>query len=107
MKTLQTADDQRYRTLVTSELRRAFMIEDLFSPGCLELRYTDVDRAVVGGIVPLAEPLRLEGGREMACAFFCERREVGVISLAGKGVVTVDGREFPVSPRECVYIGRG
>lgn len=107
MKTIQTADNQAYRRLTTAELRERFLLENLFQPGRIELAYTDVDRAVVGGIVPTGAPLTLEGGREMACEFFCERREAGVINLGAAGTVTVDGTVYTLAPCECLYLGRG
>jgi 4-deoxy-L-threo-5-hexosulose-uronate ketol-isomerase len=93
--------------MTTAELRAHFLVGDLFAPGRAEFVYTDADRAVVGGIVPADTPLALEGGREMACAFFCERREAGVINLGAAGTISVDGRMFALAPRECLYIGRG
>ncbi|MBN2578141.1 MAG: 5-dehydro-4-deoxy-D-glucuronate isomerase [Pirellulales bacterium] len=93
--------------MTSQELREKFLVADAFQPGRAEFYYTNVDRAVVGGIVPLDGPLTLEGGKEMACEFFCERREAGVINLGGAGTVTVDGTTYKVAPRECVYIGRG
>lgn len=107
MKVITTADRQSYRRMTTEELRRHFLLENLFQPGRAELVYTDVDRAVVGGIVPAAAPLALEGGREMACNFFCERREAGVINLGAAGSIAVDGKAYRLAPRECLYIGRG
>ena len=107
MKTMQAADGQAYRRMTTAELRERFLVENLFRPGRLELIYTDVDRAVVGGIVPTDAALALEGGREMACEFFCERREAGVLNLGAAGTVTVDGKVFALAPRECLYLGRG
>ena len=107
MKTIQTADRDSYRRMTSDELRAKFLVTDLFQPGRAEFAYTNVDRAVVGGIVPTTKPLALEGGREMACDFFCERREAGVINLGEAGAVTVDGTTYRVAPRECVYIGRG
>jgi len=107
MRILQTADSRSYRRMTSEELRGSFLIENLFQPGRIELVYTDVDRAVVGGIVPLGAPLKLEGGREMACKFFCERREAGVINFGAAGIVTVDGKAFRLAPRELIYIGRG
>ncbi len=107
MKTIQTADRDAYRRMTTDELRQKFLVTDLFQPGRAEFYYTNVDRAVVGGIVPLDKPLSLEGGKEMACEFFCERREAGVINLGAAGSVTVDGTTYKVASRECVYIGRG
>ncbi|MGH9420438.1 MAG: 5-dehydro-4-deoxy-D-glucuronate isomerase, partial [Thermoanaerobaculia bacterium] len=48
------------RTMNTDELRSTFLLTDLFRPGEIDLRITDLDRAVVGGAVPLAQPLTLE-----------------------------------------------
>jgi len=107
MESINTADRQAYRRMNTDELRGSFMKEGLFVPGQLNAVYTDVDRAVVAAAVPLAEPLALTGGREMACAYFHERRESGVINLGAPGTVTVDGETYPLAPRECLYIGRG
>ncbi len=107
MKTIQAADRDSYRRMTSDELREKFLVTDLFQPGRAEFCYTNVDRAVVGGIVPLDKALALEGGKEMACGFFCERREAGVINLGEAGAVMVDGTTYKVAPRECVYIGRG
>ncbi|MBO7654600.1 MAG: 5-dehydro-4-deoxy-D-glucuronate isomerase [Kiritimatiellae bacterium] len=107
MRTIEAADRQAYRRMTTDELREHFVVENLFQPGTIQLVYTSVDRAVVGGIVPLADPLPLQGGAEMACAYFCERREAGVINLGGAGSVTVDGVDYPLENRECLYISRG
>ena len=93
--------------MTTEELRQNFVIENLFQPGTIQLVYTNVDRAVVGGIVPTAEALELKGGQEMACQYFCERREAGVINLGPTGSVVVDGTEYVLKPRECLYIRRG
>ncbi len=107
MNIIQTADGEAYRRMTTAELRERFLLANLFQPGRLELAYTDVDRAVVGGSVPTTTTLTLEGGREMACAYFCERREAGLINLGAAGTVTVDGTTYALAPRECLYIGRG
>ena len=107
MRTIEAADRQAYRRMTTDELREHFVVENLFQPGTIQLVYTSVDRAVVGGIVPLADPLPLQGGVEMACAYFCERREAGVINLGGSGCMTVDGVDYPLENRECLYISRG
>jgi 4-deoxy-L-threo-5-hexosulose-uronate ketol-isomerase len=107
MRTIQAADRDAYRRMASDELRGKFLVADLFQPGRAEFCYTNVDRAVVGGIVPQDKALELEGGKEMACSFFCERREVGVINLGDAGTVSVDGMTYKVAPRECVYIGRG
>ncbi len=107
MRMIETPDRHAYRRLTTDELLARFVAKDLFQAGKLELAYTTVDRAVIGGIVPLDQPLELLGGREMACAFFCERREAGIINLGGHGSVIVDGTAYAMAPRECLYVRRG
>lgn len=100
-------DKARYRTLTTDQLRAAYLVEQLFTPGRIDSVYMDVDRAVVASVVPTGQPLRLETADPLRAQYFCERREVGVINIAGPGTVTADGQTFAVAPRECLYIGRG
>ncbi|HNX33716.1 MAG TPA: 5-dehydro-4-deoxy-D-glucuronate isomerase [Kiritimatiellia bacterium] len=107
MRTIEAPDRLAYRRMTTHELRNGFVVEDLFQAGAISLVYTNVDRAVAGGIVPIAEQLELKGGREMASTYFCERREAGVINLGGAGTVVVDGTSYEMAPRECLYIRRG
>ena len=85
MRTITTADRQHYRQLTSGELREHFLLDHLLLPGAIELVYTDVDRAIVGGIVPVEAALELKGGPEMARGFFCDRREAGVLNLGATG----------------------
>lgn len=107
MRTIETPDRASYRRMTTDELLKNFVVDGLFQAGKLELVYTNVDRAVVGGIVPTQEPLELKGGKELASNFFCERREAGIINLGGAGSVVVDGTAYEMGTRECLYIRRG
>jgi len=107
VKTLRTADSIHYRRMTAEELRAHFLITGLFRRDRAELVYTDADRALVGGVMPVAKRLRLEVGRELAAEYVCQRREMGVLNIGGPGRVTVDGREFTLATRECLYIGRG
>ena len=100
-------DLTRYPRLTTDELRAGYLIENLFLTGTVQLMYTDVDRAIVGGVVPTTQRLTLEASKELAASYFAERREIGVINLAGSGSITVDGQSFALAKRDCLYIGRG
>ena len=91
----------------TGELRARFLVQDLFAPGAVTLRFIDLDRVVLGGIVPTAGALRLEAPGAMAAEFFTERRELGVLNVGGAGRVVVDGAAFPMANRDCLYVGRG
>ena len=100
-------DLERYSRLTTDELRAGFLVPNLFQAGTIQLVYTDLDRAVVGGAVPISGKLALGMAKELASTYFAERREIGVINIGGAGSVTVDGKEFALAKRDCLYIGRG
>jgi 4-deoxy-L-threo-5-hexosulose-uronate ketol-isomerase len=98
---------QEYERMTTDELRAAFLVERLFTPGELNLVYWETDRTVLGSATPLDAPLGLEADRELAAEFFCERRELGVINIGGAGTVTVDGARYALGALGCLYVGRG
>jgi len=101
-------DQESYRRMTTPELRRAFIAESLFERGQISAVYCDADRALIGGAMPTRKTLLLEATKkEMAAAFFNERREVGIANIGGDGSVIVDGVEHPVKRREMIYVGRG
>ncbi len=91
----------------TPELRTSFLIESLFTPGKVELVYTDADRAIIGSAVPTASPLPLTADVELRATSFCERRELGILNISGEGMVEVDGRQHQLGKLDCLYVGRG
>ena len=95
-----------YKQMTTGELRKTFLIENLFKAGSIELLYCEIERTVVGSAVPVGGELTLEAGREMACDYFCERRELGVLNLGDAGTVTVDGEVFEMDNLDGLYVGR-
>jgi 4-deoxy-L-threo-5-hexosulose-uronate ketol-isomerase len=107
MRLLQMADAVRYPRMTTAELRETFLLEGAFVPGAITLAYVDLDRTVIGGVVPAASALSLETQPELRSDFFCERRELGVLNVGGKGSVTVDGKDFSMEKLSCLYVGRG
>ena len=95
------------KTMDTAQLRENFLIEDLFKSGEISLYYTDCDRAVVGSACPTDKPLELSSVDELRAEYFCERRELGVLNIGGKGVVNVDDTSYELENLEMLYIGRG
>ncbi|HEX7057510.1 MAG TPA: 5-dehydro-4-deoxy-D-glucuronate isomerase [Bacilli bacterium] len=92
----------------TARLRREFLIESLFSPDKTTLVYSHVDRFIVGGVYPVHQAVKLEAEKkEMAADYFLERREIGIINIGGKGTITVDGADYTMESKDCLYIGRG
>ncbi len=78
----------------TQQLRDTFQISNLFVPGEITGHFTDLDRLVVGGVMPTAKPVELPNHKETGRAFFLERRELGAINVGGAGQVTADGQTF-------------
>ncbi|MGJ8640279.1 MAG: 5-dehydro-4-deoxy-D-glucuronate isomerase [Opitutaceae bacterium] len=107
MNVRYTVGVNEYKRMNTQELRDAFMIEQLFAAGELNLLYCEVERSIVGAAVPLGGDLVLEAGKELAADYFCQRREVGVLNIGGSGSVTVDGVEYAMENLDGLYIGRG
>ncbi len=91
----------------TEKLREAFLVGDLFTPGALRLVYTHVDRLILGGAVPGADPIRFGDGAEIGTPYLLSAREMGVANLGGAGRITVDGQSFALGNRDVLYIGRG
>jgi 4-deoxy-L-threo-5-hexosulose-uronate ketol-isomerase len=105
MRYLPTAREAE--RLGTDELRERFLVTGLFVPGESRFELVDLDRVVLGGVVPLERPLPLEAVAELGARSFTERRELGVLNVGGPGRVSVDGTEQVLARRDMVYVGRG
>ncbi len=100
-------DAHRTKSMSTEELRASFLVQGLFIPGEINLRRIDLDRVVLGGVVPTSAPLDLPNLAELLAQFFCERRELGVLNIGGAGTVTVDGASYTLGNKDLVYVSRG
>ncbi len=93
--------------LSTADLRREFLVSGLFAPGEARFRYWETDRTVIGGIEPGTTAVALGAPAELRSAHFLERREAGIINLAGPGIVQVDGSQYRLANLDALYVGRG
>jgi len=108
MEVRYSPDQQSYQTMDTAQLRKAFLVEDLFQPDTVAMLYSDADRAIIGSAVPAQKSLKLESSKkEMAAEYFAERREIGVFNIGSAGSIRVDGKEYPMQYKDALYIGRG
>ena len=107
METRYSPNNVGYQNLGTKELRSSFLLESLFAPGTVELIYSDADRAIIGSAMPAASPIPLTAQAELRAAYFCERREIGILNIGGPGSVEVDGQRFDLARFDCLYVGRG
>lgn len=102
------ASQNETKRMTTEELRKEFLIQNLFAPGQLNLVYSHIDRMILGGAVPSKEPVRLEADKKtLGVDYFLERRELAVINIGPVGRVTVDGTVYELDKKDCLYIGMG
>src|SRR3954454_3349109 len=101
-----TSPDQLPR-FDTEELRKRFLVEDLFVPGEVNAVYTHHDRVVLGGAVPAGKQLPLPTFDELRAEYFLANREVGIINVGGTGTVAADGERYTLPKGACLYMGRG
>ena len=91
----------------TEDLRREFLINDLFNEDKIKLVYSMYDRLIVGGVMPSTRALKLEPTDDLKAENFLDRRELGIINVGGAGKVTVDGEVYELANKEALYIGKG
>lgn len=98
---------QDSKNYTTEDLRKNYLVEEIFTDDEVNLTYTHVDRVIFGGIKPVKKTLALSGGKELGVQYFLERRELGVINLGGKGTITLDGKKYNLDARDGLYVGMG
>lgn len=107
MKVRYSPDPVRFSRMTTQEVRENFLIESLFRPDVVEMVYSDIDRAIIGSAVPLKNTLALTSADELRADYFCQRRELGILNIGAAGVVTIDGADYAMANKDCLYVGRG
>lgn len=102
-----TSSPREVAAMNTEALRSAFLIENLFTPGQVQLTYSHYDRMITGGAMPAGTPLVLETPVELRAEYFLERREAGIINVGGAGRITADQTAFTLQKLDCLYLGKG
>jgi 4-deoxy-L-threo-5-hexosulose-uronate ketol-isomerase len=91
----------------TEKLRRAFLVENVFSENELYLVYSMYDRYIVGGAMPVTEELKLETAVELKSEQFLDRREMGIINVGGNATIEAGGKTYNLGFKESLYLGKG
>lgn len=107
MEVRQASNAKDVKSYDTKRLREDFHIKNLFTKDNVRMVYSHFDRIITAGLMPVRQVLKLEAGKELASEYFLERRELGCINIGGKGLITVDGVEYVMNPRDGIYIGKG
>jgi 4-deoxy-L-threo-5-hexosulose-uronate ketol-isomerase len=107
MQTRYESSPKETAGMNTAELRNNFLVETLFSANEIHVVYSHYDRMILGGIMPTNESVSLPIYEELKSSFFLERREIGIINVAGDGKIIADGSTYNVNKLDCLYIGKG
>ena len=91
----------------TTRLREEYLIETLLEQDAVNLVYSQIDRVITGGAMPVNQSLTLAAGDALRATSFLQRRELGIINVGGKGTVLVGEQEYTLSKLDCLYVGRG
>jgi 4-deoxy-L-threo-5-hexosulose-uronate ketol-isomerase len=91
----------------TAELRRAFLIQDLFQQDEITLVYSMYDRLIVGGACPVSIQLKLEATDDLKTKEFLERREIGIVNVGGEAEIITSDAVYKLSYKEALYLGKG
>jgi 4-deoxy-L-threo-5-hexosulose-uronate ketol-isomerase len=91
----------------TQELRENFLVQHLMQANQIQLVYSHFDRVIVGGVMPVSNPVLLPNEAELRADYFLERREIGIINVGGAGSVEADGVVYELNKLDALYLGKG
>lgn len=100
-----------FKRMTTEELRKEFLITDIFKNDDASAVYSHVDRIVVMGVKPVKEVVALDKNidawKNFGVKSVLERRELGTINIGGSGAVIADGTEYKLENWDCLYLPMG
>ena len=91
----------------TQQLRENFLVQNLMQANQIQLVYSHFDRVIVGGAMPVSNPVLLPNEAELRADYFLERRELGIINVGGAGTVEADGVVYKLNKLDALYLGKG
>jgi 4-deoxy-L-threo-5-hexosulose-uronate ketol-isomerase len=107
MRVIHSVHPDDFKAYQTALIRERFLIAKQVQPNQVNCTYTHYDRMIVGFANPVNKQLELPNYPNLRAEYFLERREIGIINVAGDGTVTADGQSFELKKLDCLYIGKG
>ena len=106
-----SANQKDFQRYTTEEIRKEFLIENLYQPDQVVAVYSHVDRMVTLGCMPVKETVSIEKGidcwKNFGTNYFLERREIGIFNIGGDGVIQADGVSYDMGFEDCLYVTKG
>jgi len=96
-----------FKNYQTDKIRERFLVDKLIEKEVINCIYTHYDRMIIGGVHPVAKGVLLPNYPNLRSDYFLERREIGIINVAGEGEIIVDGKSYNLKKLDCLYVGKG
>ncbi|MGH7238078.1 MAG: 5-dehydro-4-deoxy-D-glucuronate isomerase [Candidatus Saccharimonadales bacterium] len=107
MKVIHSVHPADFKQYDTDLIRDRFLIDRIVESDTINCVYTHYDRMIIGAANPVAKQLVLENYTSLRANYFLERREIGIINVAGDGTITADAQTFELKKFDCLYLGKG
>jgi len=108
LKVIHSVHPDDFKTYQTALIRERFLIDKQVQTDQVNCTYTHYDRMIIGfANPPINRDLELPNYPNLRADYFLERREIGIINVAGDGIVTVGDKSFNLKKLDCLYIGKG
>jgi 4-deoxy-L-threo-5-hexosulose-uronate ketol-isomerase len=107
LKSIYSVHPDDFKTYQTAAIRERFLLDGIVKPDEINCVYTHYDRMIVGAANPANQQLELENYPNLKADYFLQRREIGIINVAGDGEIIADGKTWAVNKLDCLYIGKG
>jgi 4-deoxy-L-threo-5-hexosulose-uronate ketol-isomerase len=107
LKILHSVHPDDFRSYQTALIRERFLIDNLIKTDKVNCVYTHYDRMIVGAAYPVTKSIELDNYLNLRARYFLERRELGIINVAGDGEVIADRQTYSLKKLDCLYIGKG
>jgi 4-deoxy-L-threo-5-hexosulose-uronate ketol-isomerase len=107
LKVLHSVHPEDFRTYQTEKIRERFLIDDLVQANQINCVYAHYDRMIIGAANPVNTTLELGNYPNLRADYFLQRREMGIINVAGDGEIVADGKTYPLNKLDCLYLGKG
>lgn len=106
-----SANQRDFKRYTTKEIRKEFLISNLYQPDAVTAVYSHADRMVTMGCMPVGETVSIDKGIDVWANFgtdyLLERREIGIFNIGGPGEITADEKVYTLRYKDCLYITMG
>lgn len=107
MKILHSVHPDDFKSYQTALIRERFLIDKLIQADQINCLYTHYDRMIIGAAYPVNKSVELANYPNLRAQYFLERREIGIINVAGDGEIIADGQTYTLKKLDCLYAGKG